>query len=293
MSNYCVLSNDTENLRGLLRGPNFASVVDGAQSLRGVLAGMPEVTLSDSSQTISGYLSGQPAVVLSNEPGSLSGLLGIPSCQIGDAAQSISGLLSEGSVIYGALSSGAEAITATALPAPVGYATISDAGQIVSAYAYGPSAPTKAVVMNTETMAITEYDNFNFNSFAFFQGQVVAAGPNGLYVLGGTGQAGSPRNSSGSTALADFGSSNLKSIADVIADIEGPGIEIQTVDDSMAVVSDQTALSVEPNEVFTVRVKPGRGIKSRRIGTNFQNVQGGKLNLKDLELRLEILQRKV
>ncbi len=150
----------------------------------------------------------------------------------------------------------------------------------------------QAVVLNTETMAITEYGNFRFNSFCEFAGKVLAAGPNGLFSLEGTDDAGTPIVASFQTALTDFGSSNLKQVLDVIADFGGAGIEIETVTDGGVVAADQTVISTADG-IRTERIKPGRGIKSRALGFNVCNVNGGDLDLKDLEMRMAILGRKL
>jgi hypothetical protein len=175
-----------------------------------------------------------------------------------------------------------------AIPAIVG------AGRCTSTNPPPPTGniPGLAVVINTETMSVMEYDNFGFNSYFIWQGQVYGVASAGIYALGGPDDAGNPINATLQTALSDFGASNLKTPVDVIAEFDGPGIQIETVGDNDEVFADQTAVS-NAEGLHTERVKPGRGIKSRKIGFNISNVDGGKLDLKDLELRLLILERKI
>jgi hypothetical protein len=153
---------------------------------------------------------------------------------------------------------------------------------------------TRAVVLNIETMSIVEYVNYPFNSFAADDmGNILAAADDGLYLLGGLDDDGAPIAASLSTALSDFGTSNLKSIEDVIADFEGTGIRVTTIADGEVAMASQVGnVSLAPG-VHTERLKPGRGIKSRTLGLDIENIDGGPLALKDIELRLAILPRKV
>lgn len=56
--------------------------------------------------------------------------------------------------------------------------TIDAQGTMVLVAAY------RTWVVNLRKGAITEYNNFNFNSFAYFNGQVLACGPSGVFTLG-------------------------------------------------------------------------------------------------------------
>ena len=62
-----------------------------------------------------------------------------------------------------------------------------------------------AWVMNANTRAVSSYSNFPFNSFAMFGGQWLAAGPGGVYVMGGDTDSGSPVLPRLRTGLVNFG----------------------------------------------------------------------------------------
>lgn len=155
------------------------------------------------------------------------------------------------------------------------------------------TSETRAIVLNTETMSVVEYDNFPFTSFAEYEGKIYAAGPDGLYVLEGTDDDGTKINALGVPGLLDFGTTNLKRVDDVIMDFEGPGMKITAFDDGENTVGTRTVVSSLKSGVHTERWKPGRGAKSRAWGFKFENVNGGELSLKDIEARLDILPRKV
>lgn len=62
-----------------------------------------------------------------------------------------------------------------------------------------------AWVMNTNTRAVSSYSNIPFNSFAMFGGQWLAAGPGGIYVMGGDTDSGAPILARLRTGLINFG----------------------------------------------------------------------------------------
>lgn len=83
------------------------------------------------------------------------------------------------------------AAAATPIMAAAGYPayTITFAGSAPATRLVADLTPAiteayRTWVLNTRKGALTEYDNFAFNSYAVFNGQVIAVGPAGLFVLG-------------------------------------------------------------------------------------------------------------
>lgn len=69
-----------------------------------------------------------------------------------------------------------------------------------------------AWVMTPQTKAMRRYTNFQFNSFAMLNGEVLAASPTGIYRFGGTTDAGTPIAASIKSGLLNFNTQNLKRI---------------------------------------------------------------------------------
>lgn len=68
-------------------------------------------------------------------------------------------------------------------------------------------------VLNTRKSALTEYNNFSFNSYAIFQGQVLACGPAGVVILGTQGLDGTtPIAAFWRSGMNDFGVSVHKRV---------------------------------------------------------------------------------
>lgn len=66
-----------------------------------------------------------------------------------------------------------------------GSAAITLAGHYLEAAGFPTLAETyRTWVINLRNQALTEYDNFEFNSFAYFDGKYLAAGPGGIVELG-------------------------------------------------------------------------------------------------------------
>lgn len=162
-----------------------------------------------------------------------------------------------------------------------------------SLYVYPGLFADRAVVLNTETMSVAEYDNFAFNSFCTYRSKLYACADDGIYVLEGSDDDGVSIKASFSTALTDFGVTDLKRIDDIILDFDGRAVIVATVGDEELTLSTDEADSGSDSGIHTERIKPGRGIRSRAFGFDVSNTNGDALSLKDIEARVEPLRRKV
>ena len=68
------------------------------------------------------------------------------------------------------------------------------------------------IVMNPKNLAVSEYTGFNFNSFVFFNGKYLAAGPSGIHVLEGDTDNGEPIISLIKTGHIPTGSARARDI---------------------------------------------------------------------------------
>ena len=75
--------------------------------------------------------------------------------------------------------------SSAAFAAVTGTAAITLAGHYLEAAGFPTLAETyRTWALNLRNAALTEYDNFDFNSFAYFDGKYLAAGPGGIVELG-------------------------------------------------------------------------------------------------------------
>lgn len=72
---------------------------------------------------------------------------------------------------------------------------------------------TTAWVMTPETKAMRRYTNWDFNSYATLGGQFLAAGPAGIYKVGGDTDDGAAIRATIRTGLLNFGSQNMKAVS--------------------------------------------------------------------------------
>lgn len=75
--------------------------------------------------------------------------------------------------------------SSVAFAAVTGEAAVTLAGHYIEAAGFPTLAESyRTWVLNLRNAALTEYDNFEFNSFAYFDGKYLAAGPGGVVELG-------------------------------------------------------------------------------------------------------------
>jgi len=156
------------------------------------------------------------------------------------------------------------------------------------------AATYRTWVLNTRTAALTEYQNFNFNSFARFNGKVLAAGPNGIFVLGRDDtDAGTAISASLRPGVVDFGTTLHKRTPRVYVNGKFNGDnEVRTI------ISEGGTRSylLKDNRLRTIqqrRVGLGRGPKSRYWQFEFANRNGADFTLHSLVVKPHVLRRRV
>jgi hypothetical protein len=150
-----------------------------------------------------------------------------------------------------------------------------------------------ALVLNLRNMALTEYDNYGFNSFCHFNGRYLGATSAGIFNLTGRDDNGTKIRAKARTDLQDGNTALRKGIEDAFLGI--------SADDTMTakVVTDGydtfNGLPVNPrkDELVTERVKFGKGIKSRYLGIELENRAGCDFTLESAELVIIPLTRKI
>ena len=119
---------------------------------------------------------------------------------------------------------------------------------------------SQAWVVNTESSASTRYDNYGFNSFATVRGKQFGVRQDGLYLLSGTDDAGSPITSGVALGMHDFGTQALKRLDSVYAGVSSTGTLFIRVGDGVNSYS-YRARRNDPH-MKVQRFDIGRGIRT-------------------------------
>ncbi len=154
-------------------------------------------------------------------------------------------------------------------------------------------ALTTALVMNTRTNAVTRYSSVPFNSFANFGGVTLGAGPDGIMVLDGEDDAGTPIEAYAEGGVSDFGSKYVKKVPSGYAGYRTTGtlrITLTTDEDQ------QYEYDLEPRSgpnIHTSRVKFGRGVEGVYWQWRADNVDGSDFDFEHLRLLVEETSRTI
>ena len=135
---------------------------------------------------------------------------------------------------------------------------------------------TNAIVMNTQTGAVSEHSGFGFQSIT----PTHAGSATGLFLLGGDTDAGQPIVSVITTGKQQWGSS-LKKVAQVVLfAIKGVGTSTMTV----------TGESASYSYTFPIRSNgqsrsvPGKGIRENYLAYGYSNTDGADFQLDRIEV---------
>lgn len=141
---------------------------------------------------------------------------------------------------------------------------------------------------------VTEYDNFHFNSMALFDGKILAAGPDGLFVLDLSGDDDSVKIPAKiKTGELDYDQSYLFRLPRIyVGGSSEKGMEFRTI-----ITSDGQRvyrLPASSNDAIQQRRVPvGRGPKSRYWQLEVSNIDGGDMTLESIILYPEQTQRRI
>ena len=228
----------------------------------------------------------------------------------------LSAAIAAGNVIEAALLARAPALQAQALTGAVGALILGAATPIMAAAGYPAyivmasvvasppylsatvvaalSANYRTWALNTRRGALTEYNAFEFNSYAVFNGKVVAAGPAGLVEIGlQSDDAGVPINSTVTTGQESFGSSEHKRVPRAYTSYSTDGdMRFSTI----TTEGGTRTYALDWNHLHGIqqrRVPVGKGPKSRFWQFSVTNVGGADFSLNDVLVMPTKLRRRV
>lgn len=146
--------------------------------------------------------------------------------------------------------------------------------------------------LNTESKGVTEYTNFDFNSYSY----PLAANKNGIYQLDeGVDFDGTPIEAGIKTGLMDFGSSLEKQITYAYFGITSDNrILVKTVTNHRG-IKQEVWYEVDSHNVAlnTTRAKLSHAVKSRYWQFEMTNLDGEPMGLESMELIPLVLKRRI
>ncbi len=143
--------------------------------------------------------------------------------------------------------------------------------------------------LNTRTAAITEYQNYAFNSFAQLGGRYIGASDQGLYELTGDDDVGEQIIASLKTGIAQLGGSRYTSFRAAYLGIRGAGEYVLKLDTGDG---KSYTYSVTANDMETTKINLGKGLRARYF--SFELISAGQdFDLDSLEFVPIVAQRRV
>lgn len=151
--------------------------------------------------------------------------------------------------------------------------------------------------MNTEgAMALSQYSNYPFNSFAELNREVYAAAEDGLYLLGGDSDAGTAIDAQIRSLVLAFGTSRQKRLRSAYLGYTASGrliLRLRAVTGGQMVEHWFEARDIGADAPREQRVNLAMGMRSRYWQFELVNVDGADFEVDELELHPLTLQRRV
>lgn len=232
------------------------------------------------------------------------------------AVPQLAAAMAAGNIITAALLARAPRLSAQGLTGQVGTALLTAATPIMEAAGYpaytitfagtaplpqmdaalgaAVAAAYRTWCLNLRRGALTEYDGFSFNSFASFNGVILAAGPAGVFSLGTQGtDAGTAITGRVKTGQDAFGESVHKRVPRLYVGYDTDGDMLFRV---ITTEGGSRTYSLPDNHVRGIqqrRVPIGKGVKSRYFQFELENVAGADFSISDVLAYPTKLRRRV
>lgn len=147
--------------------------------------------------------------------------------------------------------------------------------------------------MNTRSSAVTEYQNYNFNSYAFINGDYYAAGPGGLYKLDGSDDNGANIDWSFRTGQMDDKTPLLKRIPEIVLGLRASGpVRVRVYKDDNTYF-DYMLPATNTSTIHQQRVQPGKGMRSRYYSIELQGVSNSEAAFDSMQVNMTKTTRRI
>lgn len=125
--------------------------------------------------------------------------------------------------------------------------------------------PYSVYSVSLDNQAVTEYENYDFNSFAVINGEAYGMGAAGIYKLEGADDAGAPINSRVRTGLNNLGTALKKRVPNVYVGYTTTGVlalKVVTTDSGVKKANYYTLRPLPKSEVTDNRFDVAKGLSS-------------------------------
>lgn len=218
---------------------------------------------------------------------------------VGTAALTLRMLVGAGTSLVGTIATASpsfEQMTAAAAAQATNVATAAPAFATMRAYGVASSvlADTRRTwVLNVGNDALTEYQNHDFDGYAYFNGKYYGSGPDGIFLLEGTDDDGVDIAWSFRTGLMDGKMPGLKRLEELLIamEVNGPVRVRIWVDGD--VYYDYTISNFRPGVIQQVRTKLGKGLRSRYFRVQVSGIGTVAAEIMSMQLPFLELRRRV
>lgn len=155
-----------------------------------------------------------------------------------------------------------------------------------------------AYVMNTETEALSMYNNFSFDSLAYVDGVCYAAGPDGFYKLEGADDDGEDVDAELTTGFTDLGEQHTKHAGSLYLGYTSDGPTTVSVDTYGMQHPTQISEFDELDQLDALaprnnRVKLAKGLNSRYWRITIRNKNGSHFEINDVAIDVAVSNRRI
>jgi hypothetical protein len=161
-------------------------------------------------------------------------------------------------------------------------------GFFITAEGWAVPVLITCLVMNPKNLAISEYTGINFNSFAFFNGKYLAAGPSGIHVLEGDTDNGEPIISLIKTGHIPTGSARARDI--YLMGRSDAQMRVTLIGDEEEESREEADYLI--SKLGEDRVVTPRGMDPVYLQIAVENSQGGDFDLDSIQVFGEGLKRR-
>lgn len=155
------------------------------------------------------------------------------------------------------------------------------------------SSTYSAYALQTERRALTTYSNLPIRGLTAFNGVYLAAGPGGLFVLGGNTDAGALISATARLANTDFGSAQLKRVEQMFVNYRTDGdLTLKVITDEHEAY-DYTLPAAGHATLAAGRTKIGRGAKGVYWQMELSNRDGADFEFDRITVDPQALSRKL
>jgi hypothetical protein len=146
------------------------------------------------------------------------------------------------------------------------------------------------MVMNIKNKAVTEYRNYNFNSFLNFNGKNIGVMPDGVYDLSGETDGDDEINWNFRTGYLELESTDKKRLKQAWFTYKSNGDLMLTVITPNGKRYEYQVESYSSKE-YGSKIKIGKGIKSKYVMIDVANVEGSTIKLDAVRLQYDLLRK--